>query len=453
MIAQRQVLALAPQRQAALPANDVVPAPAAELWLAVHLPGLTARADFESLAVWADCISPVVDLDAADSLLIEVCGSLKLLGGLDTIKRMLANELTSRGIVFHACAAPTARAALWLARHGARDDVIEIEQLPGRLGKLPVSVTRWPEPVLGLLGEIGVRGIGACLRLPRDGFARRVGLEYLLELDRALGKRADPRTEFRPPPDLSTKVEFASEADDLSMLFRAAEQLAERMTRALRAHQRQAQRFEIVIAHRNCKPTQEVLDLVEPVYQQRRLLEPLLARLERLVLPAPASAIEVRALALEAVAPGTGQLFEQGLGSRRSGEAEAELVERLRGRLGTAGVYGLELIAEHRPEWVWNELTDRLLCERARSAGVSPWARHRPLWLLASPAPLPESFGRLRYHGPVHVEPDPERIESGWWDGREIRRDYHTATTEQGEQLWVYRDCATDQWYLHGIFG
>jgi protein ImuB len=59
----------------------------------------------------------------------------------------------------------------------------------------------------------------------------------------------------------------------------------------------------------------------------------------------------------------------------------------------------------------------------------------------------------LCYRGPVRVEPDPERIESGWWVGREIRRDYHMAMTEQGERLWVYRDCATDEWYLHGIFG
>jgi protein ImuB len=196
-----------------------------------------------------------------------------------------------------------------------------------------------------------------------------------------------------------------------------------------------------------------VLGLVEPVYQARRVLEPLLARLERLELPSPAISIEMRADAVEAAALATEQLFEQGLGSRRSAAAEAELVERLRGRLGAAGVYGLELVAEHRPERVWSKLTDRLLQENARSTGVSPWARHRPLWLLSSPAPLPEGLGRLRYRGPVRVEPDPERIESGWWDGREIRRDYHMATTEQGERLWVYRDCATGEWYLHGIFG
>lgn len=453
MALQRQALALTAHGPTTVPAHHPVSLAASELWLAVYLPGLTERIDFEALAAWADCITPVVDLDTVDSLLLEVRGSIKLLGGLAGIKRMLADELESRGLAFHTCAAPTPLGALWLARHETLGDALEIAELPGCLGRLPVSVTRWPEPVLKLLCEIGVRSIGACMRLPRDGFARRVGSACLLDLDRALGKQPDPRAGFRMPPSFSVKIEFASETDDLEMFARAAEQLTERMAHALRMHQRQVQQFSIIVAHRGGKPTHDVLGLVEPVYQARRMLEPLLARLERLELPSPALSIEMRADAPEAAALGTEQLFEQGLGSRRSAAAEAELVERLRGRLGAAGVYGLELVAEHRPERVWSKSTDRLLQENAPSTGVSPWALRRPLWLLSSPAPLPEGLGRLCYRGPVRVEPDPERIESGWWDGREIRRDYHMAMTEQGERLWVYRDCATDEWYLHGIFG
>ena len=46
-----------------------------------------------------------------------------------------------------------------------------------------------------------------------------------------------------------------------------------------------------------------------------------------------------------------------------------------------------------------------------------------------------------------------ERIESGWWDGRDVRRDYHIVVGADGEKLWFYRDCLTHEWYLHGIFG
>ena len=48
---------------------------------------------------------------------------------------------------------------------------------------------------------------------------------------------------------------------------------------------------------------------------------------------------------------------------------------------------------------------------------------------------------------------DAERIESGWWDGQDVRRDYFIVIGAAGEKLWFYRDCETGEWYLHGIFG
>ena len=46
-----------------------------------------------------------------------------------------------------------------------------------------------------------------------------------------------------------------------------------------------------------------------------------------------------------------------------------------------------------------------------------------------------------------------ERIESGWWDGGDVSRDYFTASAARGEKLWVYRDRSTREWFLHGLFG
>ncbi|MDH1162213.1 DNA polymerase Y family protein, partial [Pseudomonas otitidis] len=33
----------------------------------------------------------------------------------------------------------------------------------------------------------------------------------------------------------------------------------------------------------------------------------------------------------------------------------------------------------------------------------------------------------------------PERIESGWWDGDDIRRDYYRVLTHRGQQGWAFR--------------
>ena len=50
----------------------------------------------------------------------------------------------------------------------------------------------------------------------------------------------------------------------------------------------------------------------------------------------------------------------------------------------------------------------------------------------------------------------PERIESGWWDGKDVRRDYFVAENPQGEIMWIYRDhrygIDDGEWFLHGVF-
>jgi len=426
------------------------------LWIAICLTeglteGLTAQEQLESLAVWSDRLTPLVSLVPPDSLLLEVRGSLKLFGGLKSIENRLIEEIGSRHLPFHLCAAPTALGALWLARNEGMD-VLSVDSLAGCLTPFPLTVTRWPDAVQALLSEMGVRTIGDCLRLPRDGFARRVGEHYLADLDKAFGKQADLRVSFESPRSLSWKIDFVNESEDLAVLTAAIEGLIERMVCSLRSYQRQTQKVEIFFHHMDLPPTVNDLQLVEPAYEKHRFLHPLVARLECIDLPAPATAVGLRIDALEAMEAREAGLFEAWHKTGHERVSGAVLIERLRGRFGVEGVYGFELVAEHRPELVWIKLTDRLL--KTASAGqLSPWAHDRPLWILPSPLPLPHGISKLRYRGPLQVKSEPERIESGWWDDGDIRRDYYMATTTQGERLWVYRDGVTGDWHLHGIFG
>jgi protein ImuB len=49
---------------------------------------------------------------------------------------------------------------------------------------------------------------------------------------------------------------------------------------------------------------------------------------------------------------------------------------------------------------------------------------------------------------------EPERVETGWWDGAEITRDYYKAVDVCGVRLWIYRERkAPHQWFLQGVFG
>ena len=47
----------------------------------------------------------------------------------------------------------------------------------------------------------------------------------------------------------------------------------------------------------------------------------------------------------------------------------------------------------------------------------------------------------------------PERIETGWWRGADVRRDYYVVDTITGHRFWLFRDLMGDGWFLHGEFG
>ena len=75
--------------------------------------------------------------------------------------------------------------------------------------------------------------------------------------------------------------------------------------------------------------------------------------------------------------------------------------------------------------------------------------------MLAEPERLRERDGVPLHDGrPLELASGPERIESGWWDGRDVRRDYYCAHAYSGVRLWVYRERSRyGGWWLHGVFG
>jgi protein ImuB len=46
----------------------------------------------------------------------------------------------------------------------------------------------------------------------------------------------------------------------------------------------------------------------------------------------------------------------------------------------------------------------------------------------------------------------PERIETGWWRGRDVRRDYYLVETTTGAQFWLFRAREQQTWFVHGTY-
>jgi protein ImuB len=86
----------------------------------------------------------------------------------------------------------------------------------------------------------------------------------------------------------------------------------------------------------------------------------------------------------------------------------------------------------------------------------------RPLCLKPRPIPIevisivPDGPPvRFRWQGGEHVIENcwgPERIETGWWRGPHVERDYYRVETATGQRFWLFRHNDTRKWFLHGTF-
>ncbi len=404
------------------------------------------RAARHRLMNWAGQFTPHVHSDSDDHVLLEILGSLRLFGGLSALGSQVRDGCTSLGYSACLAVAPTPRAALWFARAGQAVSVSDNASLPARLGVLPLAATGWPDKLRRSLRDMGVRQLRDCLRLPRDGFGRRMGPVYLQELDQALARAADPRPRWQPPEHYRGRLELPAAVDRHGPLLHALARLVRELAGFLRARQAGIRQLHLQLEHEQGSDSRLTVHLLQEERDSRHLLGVLTERLERETLAAPVIAVQLWSDRLRSLIRAPENLFQQR--ERQSGTpaTASMLVDRLRSRLGTEAVYGLCLVPEHRPESAWR--VSEPGCDSELSSHKS-----RPFWLLDEPRRLASHAGRPRLDGPLYPESGPERIETGWWDGRDVARDYYRMRTANGVCLWVFRERrGARDWYLHGIF-
>jgi protein ImuB len=428
--------------------------PQAELWVGVHLPQIGGARQLTQLALRAQRFSPRVSLEPPDGLLLEVRGSLGLFAGVTGLRaalRRACGELRLQGTLAFA---PTPLGALVAARAGRELEILQRAQLIGALAPLPLTVLRWPPPVVERLKRAGVRTLGAVLRLPRAGFARRFGIAQLAMLDRLTGRVREVRGVFRPRERFRRRQELSCEVENHAQLLGALHALLRELEDFLRARQAGVMALECRLLHRQAAVTPCRLQLAAPAADARHIGALFAVELSRVALPQPVRALELCAPTLLALTPAGRSLWQPGEHGGGVGSEAHALIERLRARLGEGAIHGLRLLEDHRPESSWGVSPPPApAVPVAAPAAPAPCAR-RPLWLLGEPQVLAVRGGLPRRHGPLELVSEPERIEGGWWDGEDVARDYYTALDTHGVRLWVFRERrAPHGWFLHGIFG
>ena len=405
----------------------------------------------------------------------------------------------------------------WIAPPGQSRQVIE---------SLPVEALRiWPDTV-ATLSRLGIETIGQLLRLPRGGLATRLGHPLVKRIEQAIAEVDEPIGVYRAPPEHSATATLEYSTSDQKILADRIERLVEKVRAGLATCQRGAQRLVCRLDLSAHPPLTFEIGLFAPTIDGDHLSGLLVNRLESMKLPSCVERITISVTLSGPLRTAQVSLFatemgdENGSTNGMSGSSLSRFVDSLSNRLGRDAVVSVTLEKDPLPENAFSvlpltgnrfasaksvssssvrlRLPEKSSAKSPRSSDQNCWPKHldcshaaayepspsdamrRPLSLLVDPIPIAVAFeedlflrqvpsprlpSRIRLDGSTHRIVDhwgPERIETGWWKGPCIRRDYYRIETDQGRWWWIFRNLVSETqasdtkacycWMLHGKF-
>lgn len=366
----------------------------------------------------------------------------------------------------------------WLSRQ-QRWVLVPPGQQQQFLGSMPITSLRLPVDVVDSLAEVGVESIGQLLRLPRVSLQERFGSVISLQISRFLGDASDPLTPLQGSDLLGATHSFEMPILCRDLDFKYFRQLIESLVhqclRPLAVTNRGVSSLQVRL-DTNGVPGSTVLEvgLYKPTAKASHLVDLVMLRFERTHLPR-----EITGVSIEVLSAGTLPCRQQTLfrGPAQSDMSQFEiLLNRLTSRLGSGAVVEPRLLSDIQPEASWVAApvvqvigtsgscrSGHLLESKKTQIPKSVVGPSRPTFLLARPRLLEvSSLGvhglpiRFSWRGQIHVvmrTRGPERIETAWWRGPTVRRDYYIFETNRGGRFWMFRGLQKRAWFLHGTYG
>lgn len=470
-----------------------------------RLPGLVSDPAAEAedaallaaLADWCDRYTPLVALDGADGLLLDITGCAHLFvprapgmdngtpGCLPGEAELMADcvaRLERQGFAVRAAVADTPLAAWAMARHALSETTRVGGVAPGDgwrvLAELSPAALRVGEACVAALARVGLTRIADLLDRPRAPLAARFGADLVRQLDRLRGIEPAPISPRLAVPALVCERRFfepIAREEDVRGVIAA---LAGRLAGDLETRGEGGRAFELALFRVDGVVNRVTVGTGRPIRAPEQVLRLFSEKLAALGddLDAGFGFDLVRLAVLEAQCV----TAVQGDMDRRAddGEALADLIDRLGARLGIARVARFLPCDSHLPEarqkLVPAALVDpAALVWRAETPIAPDTPQLRPLRLLDPPEPVeavamvpegpPLRFRWRRALYEVAACEGPERIAPPWWTapGPAPARDYYRVEDGAGRRFWLYREghyadpqegLPPPRWFLQGLY-
>ncbi|MBX2823703.1 MAG: DNA polymerase Y family protein [Gammaproteobacteria bacterium] len=388
----------------------------------------------EQLSLWALNYSSWVTPRAPDVVLIELAASLRLFGGLDSLLDRLQKGCNKQGLHMQYGVAPTPAAASLLAHVEPGKRIEQQQALTTELGSIGVEYLPLDNFTLKGLRQSGIRHCKQLFRLPAAALNRRFGTDCSTLIFKLLGTLPDPCPAFTVTDNFAQGLDLPLEAPDANALQFPLNRLLAALGGFLKSHDQGVLALRITLGHLRHDATHIDVVFLEATSNHKHLMKVILERLDKTTLPVPATSIHIETLELAEVPHHGRDLLQK---SQCQPASIQQTLDNLAARLGSEKLYTPLLTDDHRPEKAW---ASALLADNKPPEN---WPA-RPVWLLREPRQADRPLERVS---------SAERIENGWWDNTDVRRDYYIARDRDGISYWVFADRREPETlYIHGLF-
>ncbi|MGD0641788.1 MAG: DNA polymerase Y family protein [Roseiarcus sp.] len=434
----------------------------------------------ERVADFCARFTPLVALDGADGLMLDVSGVAHLFGGEEGLVAEVEARLTRLGLEVAPGLADTPRAASALARYSSRR--IAPAGLSGKAFaklyyEMPVAALGLDDKTSADMARAGLRRIGDLALRPRAPIAARFGSQAIARLDALSGATREAISPRFAAPDFCAERRFVSPILAHEAVMATLAKLADDLAQMLARQTKGARRLELALFRVDGDVRRICVGAGRPLGEARAMARLFAERLaggaeEEIDAGFGVDLMRLSCLLAEPLEPVQSE-WERAQEAERA-RAFADLLDGLSARLGPRRVTRLELVEAHIPEQAVVASPAVLGEARARGEGGEPIARAeaptRPLRLFERPEPIealaevpdgpPLRFRWRRVLHEVAAIEGPERIAAPWWRRPGApTRDYFRAEDASGRRFWLYREglwgreTTQAKWFMHGVFG
>lgn len=406
-----------------------------------------------------------------DHLFINITGVAHLFGGEEALAQRMVNAFRTWGLSIRLVLTESLGSAWALSETNDATTIIATGELEERLHDLPTWTLRLPSDTVAVLAHLGVKTIGQLRLISRQGLAERFGPLILLRLDQALSLAAEAIVPHRPAPNFAAEYQLEVVTERRDVIEWVLDQLLERLASALHLRALGAARLSVRLDCVDSEPVQFEVGLFRPTCLPSHMRKLLHLQCERHLWSGPVERIALSVSQTAALDDRQSEFFADE--DQELNQPLTLLFETLSCRLGEKAVLRPVREPDAAPEravryepLVGGQAAGVALRKQRATAVVSASSNSavsdRPMRLLLKPERVdvmalapdgpPASFHWQNQRYVVTRHWGPERIETGWWRGNTVRRDYYRVETDAELRYWLFRELRSQRWYLHGQY-